>query len=363
MMDLDVRIALRLALYQLKFLDRIPPHSALNESVNLVHRAKKSSARPFVNAILRRSLREKVEIEFTDELDRVSVETSHPRWLLEKWSDNFGPDSARSIAAANNTEPQIAFRILCDNGDRFELENGFRRSDLVPDCYLGDQNDKALVRMANENTIYFQDEGSQMIAHSVKANAGDRILDVCASPGGKTGIIAQNARNVGAAVFAGDITGKRVKLLAENTARQRVFLNGIVQYDASDELPFAGRAFDSVLVDAPCTGTGTIRHNPELRYLVAPDDFARLADKQLSILVSASDLVRHGGQLIYSTCSLEPEENEDVCDRFLNDVRGFTVETPAIPNSFFTSEGYGRTRPDVDQMDGFFIAVFRNDRG
>ena len=358
--DLEIRIALRLAIYQLKFLDRVPDHSAVNESVNLVQRARKSSARPFVNAVLRRLVREDVEIAFEDELDRVSAETSHPRWLIDKWTADLGTETAFALARANNEPPPPAFRLV---GSETQLENDVLKfaheSELVPGCYLADENNAELLRLANLNSIYLQDEGSQMVAHAVDVQSRYRILDVCASPGGKTGIIAQKARKHGAFVVAGDLTKRRVELLSENISRQDVSLGGIVQLDAEKNLPFDALSFDRVFVDAPCTGTGTIRHNPELRYLVEPGDFGRFANKQLSILISASEMVRPGGELVYSTCSLEREENEAVCERFLAQVRVFVPVNPSIPQRFITAEGFGRTRPDRDGMDGFFIAAFR----
>lgn len=356
--DVEVRIALRLAIFQLKFLDRIPDHSAVNESVNLVQRAKKSSARPFVNAVLRRLVRESVEIVFADELDRISVETSHPRWLLEKWIADLGGETASSLAHANNTVPPPAFRLLAPETDPKNLKFA-HESEFVPGCYLADKNRQELLNLANLNKIYVQEEGSQMVAHSVGVQPGHRILDVCASPGGKTGMIAQKARKNGAVVVAGDVTKRRVDLLFDNISRQGIVLNGIVQFDASSILPFDALSFDSVLVDAPCSGTGTIRHNPELRYLIQPGDFSRFANKQLSILISASEMVRPGGELVYSTCSLEREENEAVCERVLAEVRGFLKVKPRVPQRFVTAEGYGRTRPDRDGMDGFFVAAFR----
>jgi 16S rRNA (cytosine967-C5)-methyltransferase len=358
--DTEVRIALRLAIYQLRFLDRIPDHSAVKESVDLVHRAGKSSARPFVNAILRRLLRENVEIEFTDDADRMSVETSHPRWLLDKWKKDMGPETAHAFASANNVPPPGAFRLL-DNDP--ELEKGVlphaRKSEFVPGCFIADTHENLFIRLAHENRIYFQDEASQMVAHSVQVAPGQRILDLCASPGGKTGIMVQNAKKRGGTVIAGDLTTRRVGLLTENCLRQGAMPDGIVQFDASEPLPLEPASFDAVLVDAPCSGTGTIRHKPELRYLVDPAGFDRLADKQLSILISASEMLRPGGELIYSTCSIEREENEQVCERFLNGARGYSPIAPRIPGNFITAEGYARTRPDRDGMDGFFVAAFR----
>jgi 16S rRNA (cytosine967-C5)-methyltransferase len=361
--DEEVRIALRLAIYQIEFLDRIPSHSAVNESVNLVHRSKKTSAKPFVNAILRRLLREPTEIEFSDDLDRLSVETSHPRWLLEKWAVDFGLADAQNIAKANNIVPLAAFRVI--DGDpvlRVEIESFARLSESVDGCYLADLREHKLVSLGREGRIYFQDEASQMVAHSIEIGDGAGVLDVCASPGGKTGILARRASEKKGMVIAGDISRRRVDLLRESLSRQDVSLHGIVQYDAAVLMPFAERIFDQVLVDAPCSGTGTIRHNPELRYFVKPDDLGSFADKQLSILIAASEMVRPGGQLIYSTCSLEIEENEDVCEKFLGVSDDFDAVAPSVPSAFSTAEGFARTRPDRDGMDGFFIACFRRKR-
>jgi 16S rRNA (cytosine967-C5)-methyltransferase len=359
-LDDEVRIALRLAIYQLKFLDRIPAHSAVNESVNLVHRARKSSAKPFVNALLRRLLRENVEVVSTDELDRISLETSHPRWLIEKWTGRQGNDAAVSLASANNVVPAQAFRLLHRDPEmEKEVLTYARRSEFVPRCFIADVNDNDLTRLARENKVYLQDEGSQMVAHSVDVQPRHRILDLCASPGGKTGIIVDNAARASATVVAGDFTTRRVSLLAENCFRQGRMPGGIVQFDASNPLPFVCRSFHTVLVDAPCSGTGTIRHNPELRYFIGPNDFARFAVKQLSILISASEMVGPNGNLIYSTCSLEREENEEVCVRFLTAASEFRPVKPRVPANFITGEGYARTWPDRHGMDGFFIAAFR----
>ncbi len=360
-LDAEVLVALRLAIYQLKFLDRIPPHSAVNESVNLVNRAKKSSARPFVNAILRRLIRENVEIQFADDIDRLSVETSHPRWLLEKWIADLGLDISDSIARANNVTPPPAFRLI---GQDVEVGNEIvsglaRRSESVPDCYLADRVEPRLLELFRNGKVYFQDQASQMVAHAVEVKEGDRVLDVCASPGGKTTIISRKALKAGGSVFAGDVSRRRVELLKETVIRLGEVIEGIVQYDASTGLPFQDRSFDHVLVDAPCSGTGTIRHNPELRYFVTAADIGRFVDKQLSILISASEMVRPGGQLVYSTCSLEIEENEGVCRRFIEALVGFVPITPKVPSNFLTPLGYARTRPDRDGMDGFFIAGFR----
>ena len=156
--------------------------------------------------------------------------------------------------------------------------------------------------------------------------------------------------------FAGDLHFSRLKFLKENCLRQNIDFVNIVNYDAENSLPFADGSFDAVLIDAPCSGTGTIRHNPEIRYFLEPKDFEELSGKQLRILENASKLVKRGGTLIYSTCSLEPEENESVIENFLKTGNEFEKTAPNVPAQFLTGRGFARTFPSSDNMDGFFIS-------
>ncbi len=352
-LDAAVRVALRLGAYQLLHLDKVPEYSAVNESVNLVQIAKKTSAKGFVNAILRRIGKDKPALTYSDEIDRLSVETSHPRWLIEKWIGEFGGEQAAALAVANNQVSEQAFRLLGDGS----IDNYTARcSEFVDGCYLTNKIDSTLIAAAENSEIYFQDEGSQMIACSIEIPAGGNFLDVCAAPGGKTGmIVKRNASNVQFAV-AGDLYWQRATVLRDNCLRQGVGNVNVVQYDAENALPFFDNSFDTVFVDAPCSGTGTIRHNPELRYFLTPADIVELSAKQLKILANASKLVTRGGSLVYSTCSLETEENEMVCQKFLSENADFQIVKPNVPKRFITSEGFARTFPHRDNMDGFFIA-------
>ena len=356
--DLEVAVALRIGLFQLIYLDRVPPHSAINESVNLTARARKSSAKGFVNAILRSFLRERPRLEFVDEVERISVEESHPRWLVEHWRDEFGIERTNEICRANNATPSAAFRpvkpiqaeltALLEAGD-------IRPSNFVPNCFVADRMSNRLRSLAAENAVYFQDEGSQLVAQAVIEIAGKRVLDVCAAPGGKTSMIARGAEGL---VIAGDIHFPRVERLRE-TCREHSAGVSVVQLDAENSLPFESASFDTVLVDAPCSGTGTIRHNPEIRYSIQLNDLSELRHKQLRILQNASELVSGGGALVYSTCSMERDENESVVEVFLSKNPQYTVEAPIAAERFRTTAGFARTFPDRDGMDGFFIAVLR----
>lgn len=361
-LDIEVRIVLRAGLFQLYSLDRVPDHAVVNESVTLTQIARKSSARGLVNAVLRSAISRKPELNFEEDLERISIETSHPKWLIEKWLKDRPADDVEKLAWVNNEPPPVSFRKTI-RGKDVGLPAGVVESSTVPGCFTSRSFSKELRELSDRGEIYFQDEASQMVASAIEILPGERFLDVCASPGGKTTAVAYRSASVSSktrpTILAGDVSWRRVRLLNETCEKQGAGMVHIAQYDATKPLPFANEVFDHVLVDAPCTGTGTIRHNPEIRYLVRPDDFLRMQAIQRTILINASKLVRPGGSLTYSTCSLEPEENEDVCRSFLSETSGWENLVPKLPGKFLTDEGYARTFPHRDGLDGFFIATFR----
>lgn len=341
-LDTEVLTALRIGGYQILALDRIPDHSAVNESVALVQRAKKSSAKGLVNAVLRRLAKEPPA--FGDE------DLSHPKWLLDRWADQFGDERAVSIARANNEPPLIAYRMI----GGAEAPSGAEPSRIVPGGFVVRRISKHLREMYDDGSLYFQDEASQLIASTVELTDDGSFLDVCAAPGGKTSQIA--LRYPETRIVAGDMHFKRVQFLRENCIRQGALNVRTLQYDAVESLPFAYGIFESVLVDAPCSGTGTIASNPEIRYSLTPDDISELSSKQLRILENASKVVKSGGRLYYSTCSLERDENEDVISAFLDASNEFSLVVDGFDERFRTPDGFGRTFPDRDGTDGFFFA-------
>jgi len=360
-LDMEVRIVLRLGLYQLRHLDRIPAHSAVNESVKLIRQLKRSSAAGLVNAILRRYERERTSPQPDDAIDRIVLETSHPRELIERWTANFGRETAAAIARANNEKPHLTFRAAnrAVAADRQLIEK-YQRVEGVQGAAIAVRYDALLNRLADEGKIYFQDAGSQLVANAISLRDGGRFLDVCASPGSKcTAIAIRFPRH---AIVAGDRSQRRTELLKNAAVSQRCRNIDIVRYDAERPLPFAAASFDVVLVDAPCTGTGTIRHNPELRYRITTDEIVRHSLRQLRILQNSSQLVKENGLLIYSTCSIEPEENEGVAAEFLSNSREMQAVTLDIDARFRCDDGFYRTRPDRDDMDGFFIAGFQRSK-
>ncbi|MBX9599652.1 MAG: hypothetical protein K2X35_01565 [Bryobacteraceae bacterium] len=315
-MDPDLRRALHMGIFQLRYLDRIPPHAAVSESVELVKRTRKPAAASFVNAVLRRVNRRK--IEFPD----AAAELSMPHWLLDRWMEEFGPEEASRMARAAMQEPDTYIRI--PPGESPE-EGQMAEPTDVPGCFL--------LREGSPGRFRVQDIGAQSIVPLLELRPGQRFLDLCAAPGNKT---AQALETAVWAVAADRQFGRIQDLVGLEAPK--------VVLDAGKGLPF-GAVFDRVLVDAPCSGTGTLGRNPEIKWRLREEDLARHHERQVKILVNAMDAVKPGGRLVYSTCSLEREENEDVVQTALERRPGFRLlET-------------GHRLPGVHPGDGFFAAV------
>jgi 16S rRNA (cytosine967-C5)-methyltransferase len=370
-LDAPVGRALRLGLYQLRFLSRIPDSAAVNEAVNLVRLAKVGSAASFVNAVLRRATREPDHdpvAAISDPFERLAVDTSHPVWLIERWAKAFGREDAESFARSNNESPPIAFRLVTKGGDEgLAVLNQLRAaggvleaSRVAPDAWRIEGATASLRQLAQDGHIYLQDEASQLVAHVLDARSGQRVLDVCAAPGSKTTHIASLTPDA-SLILAGDLYEHRLRTLREASARTvGTNLVRAVAFDAAAAaaLPLSEASFDRVLVDAPCTGTGTLRRNPEIRWRITARDIEDLSVRQRRILFNASKMVRPGGRLVYSTCSVEREENEEVVASFLNQNRAFEQSLPTLLAPFESVSGAARTWPQREGADGFFICVF-----
>ena len=376
--DLPVRLALRLGLYQLRFLSRIPPSAAVNESVNLVRAAGLRSAATFANAVLRRATREPdydPTEGVSDPIERLAIETSHPSWLIERWANAFGFEEAAALARANNEPAPVAFRLtaktIANEGEVQRILNELtvaglelRRSKIAPNSWRVIGHRPALLRrLTSDGLIYLQDEASQLVGHLLDAQPGDRVLDVCAAPGSKTTHLGALAPQT--MIVAGELYEHRLRILRELAATQGNDSIQLVVADATGDLPFANSSFDRVLVDAPCSGTGTLRRNPEIRWRIQPSDIAELSSKQGRILAHATEMVRPGGILLYSTCSLERDENEAVVAEFVEKHGGFdqlrlpNARILDAPADLATASGAIRTWPHRHDVDGFFIIAFR----
>jgi 16S rRNA (cytosine967-C5)-methyltransferase len=371
-LDAPVRRALRLGLYQLRFLSRIPASAIVNESVKLVHRARLRSAAAFTNAVLRRATREPLydpAADLSDPIERLAVETSHPAWLIERWVKAFGKDEAEEFARANNDAPPVAFRVIERRAgsveevlDKVLAAGGVAQpSQIAPAAWRVQGGTSMLQTLAREGKIYLQDEASQLVAHVLDARDGERVLDVCAAPGSKTTHIAARTPNL-SLIVAGDVHEHRAQTLVETGARQGAKRLSVVVHDAEIALPYSESSFDRVLVDAPCTGTGTLRRNPEIRWRISAPDILDLSVRQRRILANAGRMVRRGGHLVYSTCSVEPEENEEVVARFLCENDTFNQVAVNAPQKLLSENGAARTWPHKSGADGFFIASFERRR-
>lgn len=366
-LDSAVRIVLRMGLYQLRFLSRVPPSAAVNESVNLIHRARLSSAGGLVNAVLRRATREP-EVDPTsdiaDPLERLAVATSHPRWLIERWTKAFGAEDAEALARANNEPAPVAFRVVNHRALEAEVCERLRRSEaeLVPSkiargAWRITKGGSLLAQLAAEGRVYLQDEASQLVAEALNVLPGQRVLDLCAAPGSKTTQIADSARD-SALIVAADLYEHRLRTLVSTAKSQELQSIRCVALDGLQPLPLRESSFDRVLVDAPCSGTGTLRRNPEIRWRISPADLEDLSERQPRLLFNAARAVKPGGRLVYSTCSVEREENEAVVQMFLENNEAFSPAELLLDSSLLTSSGAARTWPQRDGTDGFFICAF-----
>lgn len=369
-LDLEVLIALRLAVYQFGWLTRIPVRAALHESVELVKRARKRSAAPFVNAVLRTLAQEPLcPVVVSDSALAVAEASAHPLRLVERWMKHYGPGTTAKICAHNQEVPQTSIRVRDPAAEAALAAEGISlaHGNLLSWARTVRSGDVTKTDSFRRGDVVIQDEGSQLIAALVGPGRRN-ILDCCAAPGGKTLAIAD--QNPGASITAVEIHPHRTRLLQklfhEETPRIR-----IVTADARD-LPFTDQ-FDTILADVPCSGTGTLDRNPEIKWRLQPTDLRGLHDRQLAILRSTVKHLTAGGRLVYSTCSLEREENEDVIEQTLKDDASIRLldcgqeldglkksgvltwpDTPSL-----TSGSYLRTIPGKHPCDGFFAAILQ----
>ncbi|MBZ5657081.1 MAG: 16S rRNA (cytosine(967)-C(5))-methyltransferase RsmB [Acidobacteriia bacterium] len=368
-LDPEVLAALRLGLYQLQFLSRVPARAAIFESVELVRAARKRSAAPFVNAILRKADLKNVEsvlelIERCADARQLAACSAHPEWLVARWVERYGFASARQICVHNQSVPATAIHIHDDKSEK-ELAQAsvlLRPGLLLTSARRVESGEVTKTSAYRDGRISIQDEASQLIALLV--GHGEKILDCCAAPGSKTSLLAK--RNPRARVFASELHPHRARLLRHLVSLPNVH---IVAADAR-QLPYS-RGFDRILADVPCSGTGTLARNPEIKWRLKLEDLSDLQSRQIAILKSALGQLSPGGRLVYSTCSLEREENEAVVDAALEAGAGFTridcraeLERLRRSNELCWDEvssllagPYLRTIPGKHPGDGFFAAI------
>jgi 16S rRNA (cytosine967-C5)-methyltransferase len=346
---------LRLGLYQIFWLDRIPNHAAVHETVQLAKESGYTAQAGFINAVLRGYLREE---EATKQLlaelraTQPALGYSHPEWLAQRWVSRWGLESAGQLMGWNNTPPKTFARVntLKTNAEKLlpqwreeNVEYDFVRRDWLEENTVFElKTHPRLTALPSfqQGLFYVQDPSTLLAVAELGAKPGETVLDLCAAPGGKLTAIAQFMRNEGRLV-AHDITEERLQLIKDNCTRLGVTCAQTVTPSTLNPQP---SSFDRILIDAPCSNTGVMRRRVDLRWRITPEEVERLRQGQFGLLRQAAPLLKPGGTLVYSTCSLEPEENEALVTQFLGEAPGFSRE--------HTRE----LLPFRDQVDGAFVS-------
>jgi len=367
--DSEIVTILRLGVYQVRQLDRVPKSAAVNEAVETAKAARKRSAAGLVNAVLRKC-DPPPRMFAPATADTESLRLALPAWLVERWRQRFGAEVETALARQSLEAPRIAVRLADASGDleaiRRELaaENvGTEASAYSPHALVITSGTVTRTRIWRAGRLVIQDEASQLVGSLVAPEAHQRVLDLCCAPGMKTSQVAADLKD--GLLIASDISARRLSSMGAMVRHSIPATVGWfrVRLDASLPLPFACR-FDRILLDAPCSGTGTLARNPEIKWRLNPKDIARLSELQVRMLRGALPTLAPGGRLVYATCSLEREESEGVVESALAEASGFRRLTRAelvrewpTFEPLFDNEGYFRTRPDLHGTDGFFAAV------
>jgi len=375
-LDSEVVDILRLSGYQLLHLTRVPASAVVDDAVKLVRRAGKQSAAGFVNAVLRALSRRRNDLPLPARpssssatrdalLDYLSITLSHPRWLVERWLDRRGFEATETWLRFNNTPAPLTLRANRLRASPEEVIERLAQDDVhlvrgrfAPDALIVESGHP--LRGRPEGLFVVQDEASQLVALLAEPRPEWRVLDACASPGGKTTALAA-ALDASGRLIASDVRRRRMTLLRKTLTTAGADQVRLVQMDLLHPLPFT-RPFDLVLVDAPCSGLGTLRRDPDLRWRRNERDLPALAAAELVMLQHAGAAVAPGGRLVYATCSSEPDENEGVVDAFLAMTPDFAPldareAAPRLPPEVIDARGHLRTVPHTHGLEAFFGAV------
>ncbi len=361
-LDLTILNILRAGIYQIKYMNSVPDNAAVNESVKLVRAFRLASASGFVNAVLRNFIRDKGEIRYPeDRLEMMSVKYSVDKQIINMIISGYGYEFTESFLTRSLEKTPVYLRLNNVISNENDLSKGLRRikiekNEMIPNCFEADSGNLTATEAFKKGYFHVQDIASQIACLALSPSENDTVLDLCSAPGGKSFTLAEMMNSKGR-VLASDIYEKRVDLIRDGA--QRLRLNNItaVTADASvHDDKFNGA--DKVLCDVPCSGTGVIRKKPEIRYKKA-DEFSKLPELQYKILQNGASYLKPGGELVYSTCTLNRSENDDVIDKFL-------AENPGFEGISFLEkygEPFGKYKvtlgTDIFNSDGFFIAKIK----
>lgn len=366
---------LRMGAYQILFMDRVPAAAAVDESVKLAKGLRKKEAAAFVNGILRSIAEGRKEITYpdlrTNPIDYIAAYYSHPAWLVNRWVEQIGREETIALCEANNRFPALTVRVNTLKGRREEVINQLHDEGIeaspTPFSPIGLRinTPPALATWGplQQGWLQVQDEAAQLVSLILAPKPGQRVLDLCAAPGGKATHLAELMQNQGE-IRAVDVSPAKLQIVQENCQRLGISIVKTLAQDATRPLPFSPGSFDSCLVDAPCSGLGTLRRHPEGKWRDRGADITRLQEMQNQILRQAVPHVKQGGVLVYSTCTLTSEENEGVIDTFLSEHPEFHLENavrllPPGCEALVDAQGYLCTFPHRHGTDGFFAARMR----
>lgn len=372
-----VRVLLLLALYQMAYLERVPERAVLHETVEIAKHRGHKGITGFVNGILRSVQRQGFPNpdKIQDPLHRMAIQTSHPNWLLERWRSQYDDETVRNLCEANNTLPLITARVNTLKTSKEDVlsllqQEGMEAEpgNLVPEAVKINKGVLPHTKSFQDGLITIQDEGSMLAALALDVKDGMNVLDACAAPGGKTTHIAERMRNTGQ-VTALDIHEHKVKLIEEQAARLGLTNVSPLTLDSRNAVTrFQKASFDRILVDAPCSGFGVIRRKPDIKWGKTPEDIDALANVQTEILQSLAPLLRPGGKLVYSTCTIEREENEKVISLFLQENPDFSLDPtgrgrlPQALQSILHPQDTGvQLLPQYFGTDGFYLAALEKE--
>lgn len=366
-----VRQLLRLSLYQIHYLSRIPDHAAVNEAVNIAKRRGHKGISGVVNGILRSILREGVSSteSIVDDVERLSIETSHPLWMVKRFISEYGFETTKKMLEENNEPPVTTLRVnlfkrTVEQVMHLMTQEGYvvAQSEVIPECIYLFNGQAAKTTAFQKGFVTIQDESSMIPAYALQPEPGMIVLDICSAPGGKTTHIAEKMKNTGKLV-AMDIHQHKLKLVKENAERLGFSFIETVEKDGrkASEL-FPEQTFDRILVDAPCSGLGVMKRKPDIKYTKNEKDFDSLKPIQLKLLDEAYKLLKPNGLMVYSTCTVDKEENEGTAKLFLENHPDMQLKSfPDVVKNIKQQEEDGMLQlfPQDLRSDGFFVAVFQ----
>ncbi len=374
-LDAHIEDIIRIGIYQILYLDRVPDSAVCNEAANLARKYSNEGAVKFVNGVLRNISRGKEQIALPDKAKQpvkyLSVTYSHPEWIVKKWLEDYGFDFTEALLSANNETPPFTVRVNKLKCSKEELMEQLKKEEI--EYSEGFYNEEALnIRGTSSieekesfqrGLFQIQDESSMLVGHVLDPQSGELIIDVCSAPGGKSTHAAELMQNQGE-IIARDVHEHKLELIKQSCKRLGIHIVKPELFDAKElDHKLVGKA-DRVLVDAPCSGLGVLRRKADLKWKKNPDNFEELSKLQLQILSKSAEYVKPKGVLIYSTCTINKSENLKVVEAFLKSREDFILEdiSPLLPENLASdtkSKGYAEIFPNIHHIDGFFIARLR----